>query len=135
MATARQLEYRKFLNSEAWAKIRCDIIMLRGSRCEVCQVDKKVVNVHHLNYDKPWGEEEDNDLIVLCRECHTTEHGIKNKKKKTRKKSKQDRKVARKDRRHKKKTKPKWKQAQPYKCKMTIEELRAKSRAMDLKGS
>ena len=84
--SVRQAEYQKFLKSEEWAKIRADVIILAEYKCEMCGFSPKVFQVHHLNYDKPWGEEKPGDLVCLCGRCHDKEHGTKRRKRKKKKK-------------------------------------------------
>ena len=78
-----------FLYSTAWARIKLDLFEIRGRACEICGKDK-VIHVHHLTYDRYGGDEEPEDLIILCARCHMIEHGIikfpKKKKKKRKKK-------------------------------------------------
>lgn len=86
--SVRQKEYQKFLKSEEWAKIRADVIMLAEYKCETCGRRPKTFQIHHLSYDKPWGQEEPGDLVCLCPRCHDRAHGktkIRRKKKKKRK--------------------------------------------------
>ena len=81
----RNNKYLKYLDSVEWAKIKVDMLMLTGGRCEVCG-SKRNLQLHHLSYDNLYCEEPD-DLILLCSKCHMKEHGIKfgRKKKKKRK--------------------------------------------------
>lgn len=61
-------EYRRYLESVAWEKRRERSLMLAGHRCQDCGATENL-EVHHLNYD--WlGEEQDEDLRVLCHRCH-----------------------------------------------------------------
>lgn len=63
---------------------------VRGHRCEICGRAYNL-NVHHLTYDRVGGDEEPDDLIILCKKCHMSEHGLlKKKKKRSRKKSKKE---------------------------------------------
>jgi 5-methylcytosine-specific restriction endonuclease McrA len=38
-------------------------------KCALCKKNKKLLDVHHINYDKNDCKEE--NLILLCRSCHT----------------------------------------------------------------
>lgn len=64
-------EYRAYLRSADWAELRAAIIAERGRACESCGRGGKGVTLqlHHLNYDR-LGEERDEDLELLCIECH-----------------------------------------------------------------
>ena len=64
-----------FLLSTAWAKIRNDLYHIRGYQCERCDC-KKGLQVHHLTYDRYGGDEEPEDLIILCGYHHRLEHGL-----------------------------------------------------------
>lgn len=70
----------KFYLSDEWTAMRIDLIMVRGNRCEACGKDgnsKKVtIQAHHLTYERFGGDEEPDDLILLCKTCHEKEHGI-----------------------------------------------------------
>lgn len=60
----RQIEWR------TRRKIRIEIS--RG-RCEKCHAASETLHVHHLCYDN-YGNENYQDLEVLCQKCHTAEH-------------------------------------------------------------
>ena len=40
--------------------------------CEACQLERPL-ELHHLNYYRV-GQELDDDLLALCRECHESKH-------------------------------------------------------------
>ena len=88
--TEKQKKYRKYLNSDKWKDKRKEILLLRGYKCEKCD-SKKKLHVHHLTYDNIFNEKNE-DLQLLCAECHLLEHKhikkrVKNKiKSKTKKK-------------------------------------------------
>ena len=94
-------EQNKFLESEAWAKIRADIFTLRNGICEKC--GKKIYgtfNVHHLTYERYGGDEEPEDLELLHQKCHAIVHGKLKQYKSKQRKNKRIKKLL-------KKTKPK----------------------------
>ena len=64
-------EYLEYLKSEEWREKRKEILEDRNNECEEC--GEKATQVHHLNYDNI-GEEEDDDVLVLCNECHKEIH-------------------------------------------------------------
>jgi hypothetical protein len=87
----RKKEHSAFIASSEWAKIRVDLFMLRGEKCEQCG-RKKNLHIHHLTYERFGGDEEPEDLIILCAKCHMLEHGLIKKKKKRKKKKRESRK-------------------------------------------
>ena len=62
----------RYLRSEAWWRRR-ERYLRRRHQCEQCGA-KKLLSVHHLNYDRPDGRELDEDLECLCITCHALEH-------------------------------------------------------------
>ena len=67
------MTYEEYILSWMWRDKRDYIISLR-KECEKCK-SKKYLNVHHKTYET-LGNEGDEDLILLCRDCHKKEHGI-----------------------------------------------------------
>ena len=76
-------EYREYLQGEHWRARRKMAIEAAGSQCWRCQIPRWLaelvydqdLHVHHLNYSS-LGNEQDEDLEVLCRRCHDIEtHG------------------------------------------------------------
>ncbi|MFA6602062.1 MAG: hypothetical protein WCT02_04365 [Candidatus Paceibacterota bacterium] len=68
-----RIEYKTFLNTATWRKIRAKTIECRGSACEACGSEDKIL-VHHAAYSNSgWGSQVD-DLIVLCEWCHEILH-------------------------------------------------------------
>lgn len=66
-----KLEYDEYIQSPAW-KRRADAAKERaGYRCQVCNRHKSTVilDAHHRTYER-LGRERDEDITVLCRECH-----------------------------------------------------------------
>ena len=72
------MSYQDYINSWMWKDKRDLVLRLRGYECERCG-SKKHLNVHHLTYETI-GNEGDEDMIVLCRNCHKKEHGIEDNK-------------------------------------------------------
>lgn len=68
-------KYYDYLKSNEWAQIKLDLYESRCKQCEVCE-SKRNVQVHHLTYKNVFNEEPE-DLILLCKNCHEKEHGIK----------------------------------------------------------
>jgi len=66
-------EYRDYINSEDWEAIRKAKLRESGYECERCG-SRKGLQVHHRHYDKEFGYEDDEDLMVLCYDCHDDMH-------------------------------------------------------------
>jgi len=65
-------EYERVLASPAW-RVRTYILKALAERlCEVCGSDG-ALEAHHLSYDN-LGNEEPQDLVVLCDACHAGAH-------------------------------------------------------------
>lgn len=68
----RQLEYREYLKSVHWMETKAAAKRRAGYKCQLCG-NKKYLQVHHNNYNNI-GHEESQDLIVLCKYCHSKYH-------------------------------------------------------------
>lgn len=99
-------EKLKYFRSDKWTKIKCDLFMLRGEKCEDCG-NRRNLHIHHLTY-KNFGDENPDDLIILCGGCHLFAHNLAEIKKKkwiskkestTKKKAKKRKRQAKKKRR------------------------------------
>ena len=77
-------KYQKYLLSDEWAKVRVDLILVRGEKCEYC--GNPGTQVHHLTYKNIFFEEP-MDLVLLCSQCHLAEHGLLLKKETIKKKT------------------------------------------------
>ena len=64
--------YEKYLASREWAVRRALSLWLASDTCEVCS-SKDRLEVHHKTYAR-LTHELDDDLIVLCRTCHSLVH-------------------------------------------------------------
>lgn len=60
--------YTKYINSEAWREKRKDRLQIDGNKCRTC-LSKERLEVHHVTYER-FGNENLDDLITLCRDCH-----------------------------------------------------------------
>lgn len=67
--------YNEYLGSLFWKEKAEWIKKVKGEFCEECG-SKQSLNVHHINY-KSVGNEGQEDVKVLCKECHKKEHGYK----------------------------------------------------------
>lgn len=69
---AREVSYGDYLQSAEW-KAKANAAKERaGRRCQVCNASG-LLDTHHRTYDRI-GNEQNDDLIVLCRGCHTLFH-------------------------------------------------------------
>jgi hypothetical protein len=71
----RQVNYYDYIESDAW-KEKADAAKQRAwYRCQVCNASEKNISLHahHRTYDR-LGMERDDDLTVLCDECHNIYH-------------------------------------------------------------
>jgi hypothetical protein len=68
--------YAEYLRSERWHLVRQWMLRRAGGFCGRChrRFADRALDVHHRDYRR-LGAEREADLIVLCRECHATEHG------------------------------------------------------------
>lgn len=83
----RKAEYRTYLLSERWHKIR-NYVYKRDGCCRDCGSTKNLqahhtsyrhVLLHPRNYEEVNGRfyDEANDVVTLCEKCHRKRHGIK----------------------------------------------------------
>lgn len=63
----------EYLKSAHWKTIRWHALCDANFICQKCRLPKFPLNVHHKTYLRR-GNENPDDLIVLCRECHEQEH-------------------------------------------------------------
>lgn len=71
----KKINYKEYLISKHWLSFRKEILSKRFY-CERCGVKKKqgvVFNLHHTNYLCLWAEK-DEDIVVLCQDCHAIIH-------------------------------------------------------------
>lgn len=68
-----RIDYKTYLESDAW-RARADAAKRRaGYRCQLCNRSRTqvILNVHHRTYER-LGNEQPDDLTVLCGDCHKT---------------------------------------------------------------
>lgn len=68
--------YTEKLADPLWKKRRLERLKLAGNECESCGETGKTLHVHHRVYHRghePW-EYTDEELEVLCKDCHDSEH-------------------------------------------------------------
>ncbi len=73
LPTEPGLDYRSYLQSDAWRQKREFMLQRAGYRCQVCN-KKGRLELHHRTYER-LGEERMEDLLVLCSSCHGLFHG------------------------------------------------------------
>jgi 5-methylcytosine-specific restriction endonuclease McrA len=62
------MNYHEYLNSKLWKQRRQAKLAKAKHRCEICG-ERDSLEVHHKTYAH-LGNEDTNELIVLCRGCH-----------------------------------------------------------------
>ena len=68
----RWMPYERYLKTFHWQETRASALDRAGNRCQVCNTTRGL-HVHHRTYERR-GAELPEDLIVLCRDCHSTFH-------------------------------------------------------------
>jgi len=68
----RTMPYSEYLQTDHWREVRRRAQKRAGFRCEICN-NPEGIQVHHRTYERR-GEERNDDLIVLCENCHRTFH-------------------------------------------------------------
>jgi 5-methylcytosine-specific restriction endonuclease McrA len=68
-------EYRAYIVSKEWYRRRAGRLVAANFSCERCGCGE-ALQVHHVTY-KRLGNELNEDLRVLCRFCHLSEHESK----------------------------------------------------------
>ena len=70
----RGMPYKEYLLTEHWQEVRQRALERSGNRCDMGCASKKL-HVHHRTYERR-GFERDEDVRVLCEECHGKFHDI-----------------------------------------------------------
>lgn len=71
-----KMTYQEQLQHPNWQRRRLDMLNLHGFECANCGDKEKMLHVHHKKYVKgrmAW-EYSDDELEVLCKDCHADEH-------------------------------------------------------------
>ena len=75
----RYVNYKEFLSSEYWQKVKLLVIKRDGYKCVKCKSTTELLP-HHLTYKNHFNELNHlEDLVTFCKYCHDTEHHIKEK--------------------------------------------------------
>lgn len=70
-------EYSQKLTSPKWQKKRLEIMQRDEFKCCYCSDSETELQIHHLKYNgEPW-EAKNEDLITLCKHCHSLISGDK----------------------------------------------------------
>ena len=69
--------YRKYIDSEHWNAIRTQALKRDGFRCQICGTGIEP-RVHHVSYEHLGTEQELDDVVTLCDECHSKVHAKDN---------------------------------------------------------
>lgn len=72
LLSLRYIPYEDYLKTEHWKQVRKYALAYARNRCQICNATG-LVDVHHRSYENR-GDERMEDVIVLCRDCHTTFH-------------------------------------------------------------
>ena len=64
---------RKRLDRAPYEKLRAFVLKRDGMRCQVCG-SMQHLEVHHLEFRSRGGEDDPDNLIVLCSRCHQRLH-------------------------------------------------------------
>ena len=67
------MQYYEYIHSEEWRQKRNQVLKRDGFRCQMCGTAKNL-RVHHISYEHLNQDEELDDLITLCDNCHTKIH-------------------------------------------------------------
>lgn len=65
-------DYKKYIHSEEWIEKRNDRFFIDGYKCQFCGSATNL-QVHHLTYENV-PDEPMEDLLTLCKTCHTKLH-------------------------------------------------------------
>lgn len=65
-------EYQEYLQSESWKELRLKVLEYYNYQCYDC--DSNATEVHHISYEHLFFDEEFDDCIPLCHDCHVKKH-------------------------------------------------------------
>lgn len=66
--TQHSAEYDEYMKSDKWKRRKARLYAKRGHVCEMCGATWPL-EVHHKDYTR-LGHEIDDDLLIVCRDCH-----------------------------------------------------------------
>lgn len=70
-----KIDYKCYLKTIVWDNTRKKKLKEAGYKCQLCSKTDAELHVHHNTYERI-GNEDMNDLIVLCESCHKKFHNI-----------------------------------------------------------
>jgi 5-methylcytosine-specific restriction endonuclease McrA len=68
----KEMDYNDYLQTPEWQDTRKSALRRSGYACQLCSSNGEL-HVHHKTYER-LGYEHQNDLIVLCADCHAKFH-------------------------------------------------------------
>jgi hypothetical protein len=77
MATEQYKKYTAYMKSKEWAIRRYSYFDTHNKQCRACD-SVKLIQLHHKTYVR-LGDERDQDLVPLCKKCHTALHTFQRK--------------------------------------------------------
>ena len=70
MSREDKIEYMKSIE---WRLLKGERLRIADHKCEKCGEDRRALHLHHITYER-LGEEEIDDLRILCSDCHLSIH-------------------------------------------------------------
>lgn len=68
-------KYERYLETDKWKQIARNACARAKYKCQLCGEKNQTLHVHHNTYEHRYREAEyPEDLIVLCKDCHTNLH-------------------------------------------------------------
>lgn len=68
-----KIDYKEYLNSDHWRKIKDESALIWGHRCVMCHSADNICR-HHVFYRFDRKETHPSEIIPLCKECHDAFH-------------------------------------------------------------
>ena len=68
-------EYQNYLNSKEWDDLRSRVHKRATGFCELCTENAEAT--HHVKYPKNLKDDDRDNLVAVCKQCHDKLHGIK----------------------------------------------------------
>ena len=66
-------DYYSYLQSNEWKTLRAQALKRDGYRCQMCDSGTNL-QAHHVSYEHLHTDEELDDVVTLCKECHEKVH-------------------------------------------------------------
>lgn len=69
-------EYQDYISSDEWKEKKTAQIVEYGLCCSKCgkELSRRDLDLHHKSYDKEFGSETEEDLMLVCKDCHKELH-------------------------------------------------------------